>query len=107
MFKVRILLVFLFLYNKGFTQVKDNRIIRIIVLDEQKNVLPGSTVHLLSHDSVVVHSGVANSSGAIEFSNLNAAKFRVRASQAGYEDGYSLWVDLEKKIYELFLPTKN
>ena len=53
-------------------------------------------MHLLNPDSVAVHTGVANGSGIIEFMDLNAGKYRVRASQAGYENGYSIWVDLEK-----------
>jgi iron complex outermembrane receptor protein len=96
MHKVRYLILFLFLYNRGFTQEQVKRSIRIIVLDEQKNVLPGSTVHLLNQDSVIVHSGAANGSGMMEFMALNAGKYRVRASQTGFEEGYSPWVDLEK-----------
>ena len=96
MLKVGSLFLLLFLYFHGFTQEPGKRSIRMIVLDEQKNPLPGSTVQLLNPDSVVVHSGVANGSGTIEFMDLNAGRYRVRASQAGYEDGYSPWVDLEK-----------
>src|SRR5688500_12303095 len=96
MLKVSFLFGLLFLYLHGFTQEQGKRSIRIIVLDEQKNVLPGSTVYLLNPDSVAVNAGVANVSGIIEFMDLNSGKYRVRASQAGYEDGYSTWVDLEK-----------
>src|SRR5688572_14769679 len=96
MLKVSLLFLLLFLYLHGFTQEQGKRSIRIIVLDEQKNVLPGSTVHLLNKDSVTLNAGVANLSGSIEFTGLNAGLYRVRASHAGYEDGYSTWVDLEK-----------
>ena len=96
MLKVSCLFLLLFFYLHGFTQEQDQRSIRIIILDEQKNPLPGSTVHLLNKDSVAVYTGVANASGSIEFMDLNSGKYRVRASQAGYENGYSTWVDLEK-----------
>ena len=94
--KVKLLSLLIFLYSHAFTQEQEKRIIRIIVLDEQKKVLPGSTVHLLNQDSVMVHSGTASASGTMEFIVLNAGKYRVRASQAGYEVGYSSWIDLEK-----------
>ena len=44
----------------------------------------------------MVHSGTASASGTMEFMVLNAGKYRVRASQAGYEVGHSPWIDLEK-----------
>lgn len=96
MLKIRLLSLLIFLYSHAFTQVQDNRSIRIIVLDEQKNVLRGSTVYLLNQDSVIVHSGAADASGTMEFMVLNAGKYRVQASQTGYEDGHSPWIDLEK-----------
>lgn len=96
MLKVSFLFLLLFFYFYGFTQEQGKRSIRMIVLDEQKNPLPGSTVHLLNPDSVAVHTGVANGSGIIEFMDLNAGQYRVLASQAGYEDAYSTWFDLEK-----------
>lgn len=68
----------------------------MIVLNEQKNVLPGSTVYLLNTDSVAIITGVANGSGSIEFADLKAGLYRVRATQTGYEDGYSNWMDMEK-----------
>ena len=83
MLKVSCLFLLLFFYLHGFTQEQDQRSIRIIILDEQKNPLPGSTVHLLNKDSVAVYTGVANASGSIEFMDLNSGKYRVRASQAG------------------------
>lgn len=96
MLKVGFLLLFLTLSIAGFAQETEKRSIRIIVLDEQKNVLPGSTVQLLNQDSVVLHSGAANGSGAYEFTALNAGIYRVRASQAGYEVAGTPWIDLEK-----------
>ena len=94
--KIRFLFLLLSLYFYGSAQEQEKRSIRMIVLDEQKNVLPGSTVQLLNPDSLVVNTGVANEAGSIEFTDLNAGKYRVRASQAGYENGYSIPVDLEK-----------
>jgi iron complex outermembrane receptor protein len=85
-------------YSHVIAQEQGKRSIRITVLNEQKNTLPGSTVYLLTPDSVVIHSGAANASGMIEFLNLSAGKYRVRASQTGHEDGYSPWIDLEKNV---------
>ncbi|MEP7377397.1 MAG: outer membrane beta-barrel protein [Chitinophagaceae bacterium] len=96
MFKASFCFLFLFIYFHGFTQEQIKRSIRMIVLDEQKNPLPGSTVQLLNPDSVAVKTGGANAAGSIEFMDLSAAKYLVRASQAGYEDGYSTVIDLEK-----------
>jgi hypothetical protein len=96
MYKIRSLFVLLLLYSHAFAQEKVNLTIRIIVLDEQKNSLPGSTLRLLNQDSVFILSGTANASGMFEFNVVNKAKYRVLASQAGYEDGLSPWIDLEK-----------
>jgi iron complex outermembrane receptor protein len=96
MFKVIIPLFFLFLFNYLPAQQPGKRSIRITVIDEQKNLLSGSTVYLLGPDSVVVHSGSANTSGVIDFIELNAGKYRLKATRTGYEDGISGWIDLEK-----------
>src|SRR5437868_9549168 len=77
-------------------QEQGKRSIRIAVVNEQKNALPGSTVYLLNADSVVIHSRASNASGIIEFTHLNTGKYRVKASEAGYENGYSPLIDLEK-----------
>lgn len=81
-------------YCQAFAQ--DKRTIRISILNEQKNALPGSTVYLLGPDSVVIRSGAAGASGVYEFTNIKPRKYLLRASQAGYNDGYSQQVDLEK-----------
>jgi hypothetical protein len=65
-------------------------------MDEQKNPLPAATVQLLNTDSVPVQAGIANTSGSMEFMNLNPGQYRIRASQAGQEDGLSALIDLEK-----------
>ncbi|MET0393384.1 MAG: TonB-dependent receptor, partial [Chitinophagaceae bacterium] len=69
---------------------------RVTVADMQKNILPGSTLYLLNHDSVLIHSGAASASGIFEFRDLRPGIYLLRASQTGYEDGYSPWIDLEK-----------
>ncbi|MEO8110120.1 MAG: outer membrane beta-barrel protein, partial [Ginsengibacter sp.] len=96
MYKLILLSLFTYCYFDVPAQQPGKRTIRITVVNEQKNALPGSTVFLLNRDSVVIHSGVGNESGVIEFLNLNAGKYRVRASHSGYQDGYSSWIDPEK-----------
>lgn len=94
----KVILPFLLLcvYSYALAQEQGKRSISIIVANEQKNPLPGSTVYLLTLDSLVIHSGAANASGVMEFIDLKAGKYRVRASQTGHDDGYSPWIDLEK-----------
>lgn len=92
-----ILLTLLICFNiLVHAQEQDKLSIRITVVNEQKNALPGSTVSLLTTDSVIIHSGVANASGIIEFAHPGAGKYRIKASQTGHIDGYSPWIDLEK-----------
>ncbi|MFM6926552.1 MAG: outer membrane beta-barrel protein, partial [Ferruginibacter sp.] len=71
------------------------RTIRITILNEQKNVLQGSTVYLLSSDSAIIRSAAAGASGDHEFKDLKPGKYLVKASQAGYHDGYSQPIDLQ------------
>jgi iron complex outermembrane receptor protein len=98
MHKIILPLLLLFFCHPLAAQAQAKHSIRITVLNELKSALPGSTVYLLNRDSAVIRSGAANESGTIEFMDLNAGKYRVRGSQAGYEDGYSAWIDLEKNI---------
>lgn len=108
--KVALLLFLLFLFGHAPAQQAGNRSIHIAVVDEQKNGLSGSTVYLLSIDSVIIQSGAADTQGVIEFTNINPGKYRVRASQAGYADGYSSWIDVEKDLapsYIIVLKAKN
>jgi hypothetical protein len=87
--------LFIVLFAGHFhAQLYAQRSIRITLLDEQKNLLPAASVHLLNKDSVVVKSGAANANGFIEFTNLDAGKYKVKGSQTGHEDGYSPWIDL-------------
>lgn len=81
-------------YNQAIAQEK--RTIRITILNEQKNAMPGSTIYLLGPDSVAIHSGVAGVSGVYEFTGITPGKYLVRASLAGYNNGYSSLIDLEK-----------
>lgn len=92
-----ILIPLLILFASLFAQGQDKRTIRITVLNEQQQVLPGSTVYLLNRDSAIIRSAATSASGIFEFTELNAGKYLVRSSQAGYKDGYSQWIDLEKK----------
>lgn len=92
----RLLFLLLFFYSQAFSREQDKQTIRVVVLNEQKNALPGSSVYLLNRDSAVVHSGAANAYGSIEFTALPGATYRLLASQAGYENGFSSWIDLEK-----------
>lgn len=94
--KVILPLLLLICINHSIAQEQTKRSIRVLVTDERKNALPGSTVYLLNQDSVVIRTAAADTSGSISFMNIEAGKYRVRASQAGYEEGYGPWIDLEK-----------
>jgi iron complex outermembrane recepter protein len=94
----KVILSFLLIcfYIPIHAQEQGKRSIHITVVNEQKKALPGSTVYLLTADSVVIHTAGANASGIVEFININAGKYQIRASQTGYEDGHTSWIDLEK-----------
>jgi hypothetical protein len=94
--KVILPLLLLIYHSHSIAQEQPKRSIRVFVTDERKNALPGSTVYLLNQDSVVIRTAAADSSGSISFMDIDAGKYRVRASQAGYEEGYGPWIDLEK-----------
>ncbi len=92
--------ILLLLLTVFYCQViaQDKRTIRITVLNEQKNTLPGSTVYLLGADSVAIRSAAAGLSGVFEFTDVNAGKYLIKASQAGYNNGYSALIDMEKNV---------
>ncbi len=94
--KIILLLIIIFSYAGIFAQKQDTTGIRITVLNEQKNILAGATVTLLTKDSVVIRSGAASTSGIFEFTGFASGKYLVRVSQTGYIDGYSTLIDLEK-----------
>jgi iron complex outermembrane recepter protein len=99
-------LSFLFAYTGVFAQ---KQAIRITVVNEQKNALPGATVSLMKPDSVVISTGGAGTAGIFEFV-VNPGKYMVRVSQAGYVDGYSPLIDLDSKtplFYTIALRSKN
>lgn len=101
-------LLLLAFYCQAFAQ--DKRTIRITILNEQKNALPGSTIYLLGTDSVVIRSAAAGASGIHEFTNVKPGKYLVKASQSGYNDGYGQLIDLEKNAsfsVIITLKTKN
>ena len=110
MYKVILPLLLLICHYPTIAQEQPKRSIRVLVTDERKNALPGSTVYLLNQDSVVIRTAAADTSGGISFVNVNAGKYRVRASQTGYEDGYGPWIDLEKNTtfsYTITLRSKS
>lgn len=90
------ILATILLLGRGHVIAQEKRNIRVTISDEQKNPLAGPTVYLLGSDSATIRSAAANASGIAEFTNLDAGKYFVRASQAGYADGYSQAVDLQK-----------
>ena len=70
---------------------QDKRNIRVTVVNEKKIALQGSTVYLLTTDSVIIHSAAANAAGAIEFYEVNPGKYLVkeagRDTKKGIADG--------------------
>src|SRR5690606_32522050 len=70
--------------------------LRVTIINEQKNILPASTIDLLRSDSTLIKSRPANEFGSLQFEDLATGKYLVRASQTGYETGYSTLIDLEK-----------
>ena len=104
--KIILPLLLIFAYTGVFAQKQS---IRISVVNEQKNALPGATVNLMSPDSVVIRSGVAGASGIFEFA-VDPGKYLVRVSQAGYHDGYSTLIDPGNKnpfSYTITLRSKS
>ncbi len=95
----KIVLSFLIIFScsgfSGQAQVRPG--ISITVVNEQQRAMPGATVYLLNQDSTVIHSGVADASGIFEFPFPGPGKYLVRASQTGYKDGYSTWIDPGKQ----------
>jgi iron complex outermembrane receptor protein len=96
--KLTLLLIVVFGYCISHAQEQPKRILRVLVTDEKKSPLPSSTVSLFNKDSVVVKQGAADNLGIIEFTELDPGSYRVQASQAGYETGWSGWVDLDKNF---------
>jgi iron complex outermembrane receptor protein len=94
MFKTISLFFLICFYTHSLAQV--NRTINVTVLNDKKIAIPGSTVYLLMTDSVIVRSAAADATGTIAFRQLDAGKYRVKASASGYEEAYSRWIDLEK-----------
>lgn len=95
--RIIILAFLLILFNiPVFAQGQVNHIIRITVVNEQKQPLVGATVDLMKQDSVVIGSGAASTSGIFEFAGFNPGKYIIRVSQTGYNNGYIL-VDISSK----------
>ena len=90
MYKLILVFVSIFGYISVHAQDQPDRNIRITVVNEKKMALPGSTVYLLNADSVVIHSGVANASGTIEFLDLSAGKYQLPVpARPATSNGYS------------------
>lgn len=96
--KVILPLLLLALYHPTFAQAQPKRSVHVLVTDQRKNALPGSTVYLMNRDSAVIHTSAADSSGNIDFTDLDPGKYLVRATRSGYEEAYGAWIDLEKNI---------
>jgi iron complex outermembrane recepter protein len=108
--KIILPLLLLIYYNQSIAQEQPKGSIRVLVTDDRKIPLPGATLYLLNLDSVVVLTAAADTSGSISFLNISAGKYRVRASQTGYELGYSPWINLEKNnsfSYTITLRSKS
>jgi iron complex outermembrane receptor protein len=93
MHKVIMSLLLICLYSQVYAQ---GRSVRVTVVNEKKLALPGATLILLSADTVTLRSAAANAAGAVEFTDINPGLFRVKASNLGYEDGYSRPIDLQR-----------
>jgi iron complex outermembrane receptor protein len=94
MLKVLLPLLLLCFYSSVGAQV--NRRVRITVLNDKKAALQGATVYVVTKDSVTLRTGAVNAGGTIEFTDMNAGTYRIKASSSGHEEGYSRWLDLEK-----------
>src|SRR5687767_8541716 len=91
--------VFLLLLLLSFSShlfAQSDRTIRVSVVSENKTAMPASTVYLLTADSVIFRTAATNAEGTIEFTGLEAARYRIKASAQGHEEGLSQWIDLEK-----------
>ncbi len=93
--KIILAVFFLCCYCTTFAQAPATGSIRIQIVNEQKTAVPGSTVYLLDRDSVVVSTGAADADGIVEFKNLDAGKYRARASRQGYEITLGQWINLQ------------
>ena len=73
-----------------------NRTIRITVLNENKIALPGSTVHLMTTDSVSVRTLQPTQQVHLRFTDIKPAIYLIKASELNHENGFSKRVDLKK-----------
>lgn len=99
--KACLFLLFLSLSGELIAQSKPS--IQLTVMSENKTVLPGATVYLLTADSVIFRTAGTNADGTAEFTGLESAKYRLKTSASGHEEGYIRWIDLEK--YSSFIDT--
>jgi iron complex outermembrane recepter protein len=94
MLKAILPLLFACFYSHLFAQAK--RSVTITVLNEKRIALPGSTINVLTADSMIIRTAAANAAGTIVFKDIDAGQYSVKVSSTGYEIGYSRGIDLEK-----------
>ncbi len=75
----------------------------ITITDELKHPLPGANIYLTTADSVSIFSKVADSNGTSVFMQLVAGRYRIRATQIGFSDKTSEWINLQENNISLQL----
>ncbi|TDH23437.1 hypothetical protein EXU57_16640 [Segetibacter sp. 3557_3] len=86
MLKALVAFLLICFYTHVYAQVKP--LVRITVLNDRKATLPGATVNLLTGDSVTIRTAAADSTGSIEFGEMNPGTYLVKASASGHEDQF-------------------
>ncbi|RYF89629.1 MAG: hypothetical protein EOO03_05590 [Chitinophagaceae bacterium] len=96
----RIFLLLMLLCAGKYVHAQQQQIksIQMQVVNDKMVALAGSTVYLLNADSILIRTAVADSVGKIDFKPLPAGMYRVRASQQGYAEVISGWIDLQEQL---------
>ncbi len=95
--KALFLFIFYCFYQQVHGQPTAKALINVTANNEQKNPLPGAAISLLSIDSVIIQTLIADPMGKVQFTDLKPIKYLVRVSFKGFEDGISPIIDLEKE----------
>lgn len=105
--RITILLFFLLPFYQNLVKAQGS--ISVTVTDERRQVLPGATIYLSGADSATLFSKVSDSTGKTIFAQLNTGKYFLKASQAGYADKNTGWIDIGKNdtSIEIILKTKS
>lgn len=74
-----------------FAQVQRDPGLLITVGNEYGRAFPGANVALLGRDSVVLRTGITDTSGRVRLTAPGPGKFIVRASHTGYKEVFSNW----------------